>query len=420
MRILFLTNLYPPVVLGGYELACANVARALDGRGHTVRVLTTWSHLPGPNDQPAWVHRDLDMHWHVPLKSHNPTVDIRDLHSAVCSSYANTLHLLNHLRAFRPDVVYVWNLTGVGGAALLDLLNQVKVPWVLHLMDRGPLDIATNVPPAVLGLFNAQGSALYAGAGIISMSQHLLDEIESLSGINFPQGVAIVPGAADVSGALPHQPYLRDGLARFVTAGAVLPHKGIDLILQASVRLKAQARRFSVDIFGDGDLPRYIDMARTLQVSDHVRFLGPRPQAELIRLYAGYDSFLFPTWEREPFGFAPIEAAGCGTPPILTRNCGASERLVDAVHSLKIERSTEALAEAMNRVISGQVDLARIGRAGQRLVGSDLSFSRCLDRIERVLQPRATGGWRHEAADDPALPLLAFLKHNLSVSLKFD
>jgi hypothetical protein len=27
--------------------------------------------------------------------------------------------------------------------------------------------------------------------------------------------------------------------------------------------------------------------------------------------------------------------------------------------------------------------------------------------------------WRCEAADDPALPLLAFLKHSLSVSLRF-
>jgi hypothetical protein len=27
--------------------------------------------------------------------------------------------------------------------------------------------------------------------------------------------------------------------------------------------------------------------------------------------------------------------------------------------------------------------------------------------------------WRHHTADDPMLPLLTFLKHNLSVSLRF-
>ena len=138
MRILLLSNLYPPVSLGGYELACANVAQAMAGRGHEVRVLTTWCHLPQASDEPAWVHRCLDLHWYIPHKSLNPTVDQRDLHSAVCSSYANTLRLLDSLRNFRPDMVYAWNLTGIGGAAMLDLLNHIGVPWALHLMDRSP------------------------------------------------------------------------------------------------------------------------------------------------------------------------------------------------------------------------------------------------------------------------------------------
>jgi hypothetical protein len=89
MRILFLSNLYPPVVLGGYELACSNVARAMSARGHEVRVLTTWCHLPRPEDEPVWVDRGLDLHWYIPHKNSNPVVDQHNLHSAVCSSYAN-------------------------------------------------------------------------------------------------------------------------------------------------------------------------------------------------------------------------------------------------------------------------------------------------------------------------------------------
>ena len=29
MRLLFLSNLFPPEVLGGYEIGCANVARSM-------------------------------------------------------------------------------------------------------------------------------------------------------------------------------------------------------------------------------------------------------------------------------------------------------------------------------------------------------------------------------------------------------
>ena len=319
MRVLFLSHLYPPMQLGGYELACKNVAEGLAARGHDVRVLTSWCHLPRPVDEPDWVDRGLDLHSHIPHKSTNPVVYERDLHSAVCSSLTNTLRLLENLRNFQPDLVYAWHLFGIGGAALLDLLNIVGVPWVLHLMDKLPAYIVANTPTAPLGLFDAQETALYARAGIISMSQHLLDEIEAVCGISFPQGVELVPGWADISEALPHGPYLRDGCARFVTAGAVTPNKGVDLILEACAQLKAEDASFTVDVYGDGfnegDLPRCAEKARALQVDDRFRLLGLRSQAELVRLYPNYDAFLFPSWEREPFGFAPIEAAGCGVPP---------------------------------------------------------------------------------------------------------
>lgn len=415
MRILFLTNLYPPLTLGGYEIACAQTAEAMRSRGHDVQVLTTWNHLPQAEKTPDWVHRNLDLHWFVPHIS-NQTFEVRDLHSAVCSSYSNTLHLLDALKKFRPDVVSAWNLTGIGGLAMMDLLNYLEVPWTIYLGDRVPVDIAANVPEDVKGIFNARGNELYEQARIFSVSQNLLDEIASISNITFPQGADIVAGWADLSRALPHEPYLRGGKARFVAASSINQHKGTDLILAASAQLLASGVDFSVDLFGEGDLPRYIDMAKRLHLQDRVRFLGSRPYAELLKAYAGYDAFLCPTWERDPFPFAPLGAAGCFTPPILTRNCGTSERLVDGVHCIKIERTADDLAQAMAGVAAGKFDLARMGRAGRRLIESDLSFERHLDRMENAFREHARP-W--DLRDDPDLPLLLFLKHNLSVRLRF-
>jgi glycosyltransferase involved in cell wall biosynthesis len=225
----------------------------------------------------------------------------------------------------------------------------------------------------------------------------------------------IVAGWVNIGEVRPHEPYLRNGEARFATAGSVWPHKGTDLIIEASEQLKSQGLRFSVDIFGNGDVPRYVEMVRTRQLEDCVHLPGP---SELLHAYASYDAFLCPTWECDPFPFSPLEAAACATPPILTRTCGTSERLVDGVHCIKIDRTAPALAEAMTRVATGGVDLARIGRAGQRLMRSDLSFERHIALIKRLLQAHATP-WRHEDAADPSLPLLAFIKHNLATQLRF-
>jgi hypothetical protein len=41
MRILVLTNFYPPHYVGGYELGCRDVVEGLRARGHQVAVLTS-------------------------------------------------------------------------------------------------------------------------------------------------------------------------------------------------------------------------------------------------------------------------------------------------------------------------------------------------------------------------------------------
>src|SRR5512139_1085971 len=46
MRVLVVTNLYPPLYQGGYEVRCAQVAEALVRRGHQVCVLTSTHGLP--------------------------------------------------------------------------------------------------------------------------------------------------------------------------------------------------------------------------------------------------------------------------------------------------------------------------------------------------------------------------------------
>ena len=41
MRILVISNFYPPHHIGGYELGCRDVVGELRARGHDVRVLTS-------------------------------------------------------------------------------------------------------------------------------------------------------------------------------------------------------------------------------------------------------------------------------------------------------------------------------------------------------------------------------------------
>ena len=46
MKVLAISNLYPPDLMGGYELGCRQMVEALCRRGHEVRVLTTVPRVP--------------------------------------------------------------------------------------------------------------------------------------------------------------------------------------------------------------------------------------------------------------------------------------------------------------------------------------------------------------------------------------
>src|SRR5688572_32391011 len=63
MRILALTNLYPPHYLGGYELICYMVVNELRARGHDVEVITSDHVVSGKSSvQEKGIERALRIH----------------------------------------------------------------------------------------------------------------------------------------------------------------------------------------------------------------------------------------------------------------------------------------------------------------------------------------------------------------------
>jgi glycogen synthase len=420
LRILMLSNLCPPNWLGGYEIAAFNVARALIARGHEVRLLTTPGAAGFADDAP-FVVRTLQLNWLGRFDDRLPPAAFEArCHASFASNPGNTAQLLTEIARFRPDILYLWNLVGLGGLALVDAANQLGAPWVQHLMDAGPGEMldAAHTPRRVAAAFGAADAGSLRRGRFVSMSRRLLAELRERYRVDLFDRSEIVPGWV-APPERSHGPYRVGGRTRFVTAGAVQAHKGIGLIVEAARRLVDEGHRdFEIEIYGSGNVPRFVAEAQEQGVADRIAFPGPRTQAELLDIFAERDCFLFPTWPREPFGFAPIEAAAAGCPPILTAECGAAERLVDGVHGWKIRRETAALTEAMRRVITGEADAAMTGALGAQLVREDLSFAACLDLIEAILE-RERRPWAPEAAAEPAQSRLVWTKHELSEALRF-
>ena len=199
--------------------------------------------------------------------------------------------------------------------------------------------------------------------------------------------------------------YSQGEVLRIVSAGQMGRHKGIDLLIEAAALLKERGYdNFVIDLYGKVTDPTVAPLPRQFGVEDRVRFRGVCPQEELVRRYASheYDVFAFPTWEREPFGCAPLEAAAYGCVMAITQSCGIGEWFVNDVHCLKAPRSAEAFASLLQGVLDGRIDLAPIGRRASSVIWRDFHLNSILPRIEQALetaadQPRHGAGTADEA-----------------------
>ncbi|KZX19764.1 glycosyltransferase family 4 protein [Rathayibacter tanaceti] len=393
MRLLFLSNLYPPQVLGGYEMTCARVAEAMAARGHTVRVLTTPTYLPPePTASPdVEVHRTLSLRTYFPLPQTGTEVARLMHHESAVSRFENTRILLEELRDFAPTHVVAFNLLGIGGLALIDLLRSVDAPWLWNLGDRTPNALVDGLPERVLAVYGAQTPDHFDRGEIVAVSRSLVETIEA-GGLSLGEVEVIGRGVTVPPDSDEPRRYREGGVTRFTFAASLGEHKGVGLVLEAAAVLAAETRAFRVDLYGDGDVDGWRARAAEAGLDGLVEFHGATPRDEVLSAHERADAFLFPTWAGEPFGVAPVEAAAAGCVPIVTAASGVAEFLIDGVDCVKITRSAPALLAAMRDVVSGATDLEALGRRGRAAARGPLSFERSVELIEASLERRGRPG----------------------------
>src|SRR5260370_36566624 len=103
MKILVISNFYPPHYIGGYELGCRDVVEALKARGYEVRVLTS-TYGVGQPECDGEIYRWLEarIHWKGPRWVQRAKVFKMEVNNQ------NALRRLSQI--YTPDVVYLRNL----------------------------------------------------------------------------------------------------------------------------------------------------------------------------------------------------------------------------------------------------------------------------------------------------------------------
>lgn len=110
--------------------------------------------------------------------------------------------------------------------------------------------------------------------------------------------------------------------------------KGADLLIEAFGDLKKELENTKLVIAGpdEGYLDKLKSLVKELEIERDVIFPGPLYEKHKLEAYVDADVFVLPSKDYyESFGNVVLEACACGTPVIVTENCGISEWFKDGL-----------------------------------------------------------------------------------------
>jgi len=180
-------------------------------------------------------------------------------------------------------------------------------------------------------------------------------------------------------------------------AGALIPEKGVDLLVRACAGLPDAGWRLA--IVGDGPERAQLGaLAGTLGIGDRVDFFGQRASTQMPDVYPAFDVLVLPSLSRpnwkEQFGRVLIEAMACGV-PVIGSDSGEIPNVIGDAGLIFPEGDMVALRDSIAHLLADPEQRARYAEAGRQRVLAEFTQAQIAAATVRVyreilLQQEAT------------------------------
>lgn len=186
--------------------------------------------------------------------------------------------------------------------------------------------------------------------------------------LDFAAEDAVIPHPYEPRNGIGTPTEREQGLVLFLSRLA--PKKGIDLLLAAMARARADRPDLRLVLAGSGppsyerEVRRKIAELGLEEVVELPGFVSGDDKDELLR---SAEIFVLPS-EEENFGIAAVEATDAGVPVVISPEVDVAPAVEEYRAGLVVERSTEAVAEAVLEILSDSEQGRAMGERGRRLV----------------------------------------------------
>jgi D-inositol-3-phosphate glycosyltransferase len=158
------------------------------------------------------------------------------------------------------------------------------------------------------------------------------------------------------------------------------------MFLQAAALMQENAQLVIVGgkLHGDPEVQQLQKLARDLNISHRVHFLGARPQQELPLIYSAADITVVPSYH-ESFGLVAVESLACGTPVVATRAGGLTTIVRHGQTGYLVPRSPGFFAERLDTLLN-DADLLEQMRLAARPSILRFSWKSVANQVSEVYQ----------------------------------
>jgi glycogen synthase len=382
VRILVVSNLYPPIQVGGYELRCADAVQWL-AREHEVLVLTS---RRGRRS----LGRESDVLRELPLLPE----DWRGTVFAPFASLYAVRAMRRVARRLRPDLIFVWNASQIPRAAVCiasdsgcSVAFSVADPWfgafvegdqflrylvsrergvrrawasVVKLMNRLPglrIDPNTARPASIAWNSEALRRMTPIPPNIVSVLERVI----------YP-----ATDCEDLFLSIERAPSRSPTIA-FV--GRLERQKAPDVAVRAVALLRD---RHGIDsrlvIVGSGDsatVRALEQLVVALGMEDRVEMRGQLSPPAVAQVLAGAHALVVPSRWQEPFGLVCLEGALARVPVVASLSGGMPEMLESESEALFFPiDDVDACAAALARTLTDEAGAAERVRAAFKRAGT--------------------------------------------------
>jgi glycosyltransferase involved in cell wall biosynthesis len=191
-----------------------------------------------------------------------------------------------------------------------------------------------------------------------------------------------------------------DGPLRILYLGNVIPRKGLDVLMDALLRLSENA--WELTVVGSLEMDRdYSAIVKQMVgiggFEGRIRFTGPLEDIQLVREMENHHLMALPSYY-EGYGIAYLEAMGFGM-PVIASDAGAAPEIITAgVDGFLIPPGdSAALADLIEGLMADRPRLAQMGCAARRRYLASPRWAESMEKIRsflrNVMDRRGLNGW---------------------------